>query len=130
MKNHMKDERYFSYLTPRQAKTERFLNALYLTLMIGTFVAAFVITGLSPRDDSTMTFIGMIICEVCLIILKKGTIPLFEIRFDDYHAKPGVTVRDNVVLLWVGLSFMMFIGYLMMAVGVVNFFIKLKETAQ
>lgn len=122
-----RDKHYFSYLSPAQAGVERTLNAVYILLMIGTFIGAFVIAVISPRDDSTMTFLGMFMCEICLIIMRRGTIPLFEIRFDDYHTKPRVKMRDNTVLLWIGLGFLLFIGYLMMAVGVVNFIVELNE---
>ncbi len=125
-----RDPYYLSYLSPAQVATERTVNVLNWVFIVATFVGAFVITVLSPRDDSTMTFLGMFICEACLVILRRGTIPLYEIRFDDYHKAPKVVVRDNVVLLFVGLGFLMFVGYLMMAVGVVNFITELKENAR
>lgn len=123
-----RDKYYFTYLSPMQELLEKTLNVVYIVLMIATLVGAFVITAISPRDDSTMTFLGMFLCEACLVILRKGTIPLFSIQFDDYHTKPKVRMRDNVVLLLVGLGFLMFIGYTMMAVGVVNFVVKLRES--
>lgn len=121
------DELYYSYLTPSQAKAERTLSTVLWVLIAATFVAAFVITLLSPRDDSTMVFLGMFLCEACLFLMRSGVIPLYEIQFIDHKKKPDVKLRDNVILWLVGLGFLLFIGYLMMAVGVVNFITELKE---
>lgn len=114
-----RDEYYYAYLTPLQKGIERFLNVFYIIVMVLTFVAAFIIPPLA-RSDETMTFFGMVICEACLVIMKMNTIPLFDIQFHDHKKKPSVTVRENIVLIWVGLGFLMMVGYLMMAVGVVN----------
>ena len=123
------DELYYSYLTPKQAKTEKTLDKALWVLIAVTFAAAFVITVISPRDDSTMTFLGMFLCEACLFLMRRGVIPLFEIQFVDHQKKPDVKLRDNVVLWLVGLGFLLFIGYLMMAVGVVNFVTELREVS-
>ena len=118
-----RDEYYYAYLTPLQRGVERFLNVFYISLMVLTFVAAFIIPALA-RSDETMVFFGMLICEACLTIMKMNTVPLYDIQFHDHKKKPSVTVRENVVLIWVGLGFLMAIGYLMMGVGVVNAVIR------
>lgn len=114
-----RDEYYYAYLTPLQKGMEKALNIFYISVMVLTFVAAFIIPALA-RSDETMVFFGMLICEACLVMMKMNTVPLYDIQFHDHKKKPSVTVRENVVLIWVGLGFLMMVGYLMMAVGVVN----------
>ena len=120
MKKRTGDEMYFSYLTPNQRRFEKFLNAFYIFLMIATFVGSFLVAVASPQDTE-MTFLGMVMCELCLYLMRRFTIPLHEIQFTDYQKKPEVKLRDNVVLAWVGLGFLCSIGYLMVAVGLVNY---------
>lgn len=111
-----RDDLYFTSLSPAQRRVEKGLNIFYISLMILTFAAAFVI-GLLARVHIEMTFLGMAMCEVCLFMIRRNTIPLFDIQFQDHQKKAKVSVRENVLLIWVGLGFLLFIGYVMMYVG-------------
>ncbi len=119
MSGKKKDEMYFSYLSPRAIRAEKALRIVYAALMLCTFAAFFVISVLSP-NDTEMTFLGMLVSETALFVLRRGTVPLYEIRFVDSKNKPEAEIRENVGLLAVGMAFLLFIGYVMMSVGIVN----------
>ena len=123
-----RDRLYYAYLNPKQKKFEKILNGFYIGLMIFTFVAAIIIALLS-RVHIEMTFIGLVISEICLVVLRHGTIPLYDIQFIDHKKEPEVTLRENMVVVTVGICFMLFIGYVMMYVGLHEFFYELARQA-